>query len=190
MGSMESSSRRHLILGEQLQGVVYKSIGGKRFLVSCKAVPEGWTVELQTRNLEDVTLGANHSFWIANITPLKRTILVHDGEFGRLPISEAMKGRYLASLQALAGESDLTGDALAEAKSMVVRVEKKNQADWLSVWKVLGEPSSGDFKELLQAIEAMRSARKENPEALSELRETFVGKYGLVVEGAIRKLSR
>jgi hypothetical protein len=190
MGSMESSSRRHLALGDQLQGVVYKSVGGKRFLVNCKAVPIGWTVELQTRNPEDVALGANHAFWIAKITPLKRTILVHDGEFGRLPISEAMKGRYLSALQALAGESELTGDALAEAKSMVVRIEKKNQADWLSVWKILGEPSSGDFKELLQAIEAMRLARKENPEALPELKESFVGKYAVVVDDAIRKLSR
>jgi len=185
---METTAPRKIKLGDLLNCTVVRSIGGRRFAVNCKGVPSGWKVELHSRRPETVRLGAPGTYWVAKVSPLQGSVLVHDGDFGRLPISDAMRDRYLAALQALLGDEEITGDQVSDARSMVLRIEKQDQADWLSVWRAFGEPPTGDVKLLLAAIVAIRDARKEDASSLPALRAQLVEKHGFMLQTAIARL--
>ena len=188
MNVMEPNAPRRIKLGDPLNGTIVKSIGGRRFAVACKGVPNGWKVELHTRRPESINPGAQGTFWVAKVSPLQGAVLVHDGDFGRLPISDAMRPRYLAAISALLADGDLTADELSDAHSMVLRIEKTNQADWLTVWRLFGEPGTGDVKELLAAIAAIRVARKDNPASLPKLRSLLKEKHGPMLQSAVLRL--
>ncbi len=174
--------------GDTLHGIVVKSLGGRRFLVRSKMAPRDWKVELHTQRPELVDEGASGSFWIVRVSPIKKEILVSDGDFGRLPISEAMATRYLAGLRAVLGEEELTSDSLADLRSMVERTESRKAADWLTVWQALGEPEPGWAKELLIEIDKVKVARKEKPEELGTALEELQAKYGDQLRAALRRL--
>jgi hypothetical protein len=177
-----------LKLGDVLNCTVLKSTGGRRFQVRCTEAPQGWKVELHARKPEQIHEGDNMTFWVAKIAPLQGEVLVHDGDFGRLPISDAMRPRYLAAIKAMVGAEEPTAENLADAKTMVTQIGKRLQADWLTVWKLLGEPAPGDQKELLKAIEALRTARKEAPETLPEIQTKINDVFGGPLRTAIRRL--
>ena len=186
---MEPKAPRRLILGDELNGTVVKAMGGRRFSVKCKGVPDGWKIELHTRRPETIQPGMLATFWVAKVSPLQGAVLLHHGDFGRLPISDAMRERYLKALHALLAPADISGDELSDARSMVIRIEKKDQVDWLTVWRVLGEPSTGDVKLLIAAIEAIRHARKNDTDTVPAKRQELVDKYGLLIRDAIRRLN-
>jgi len=188
MEAMQPNAPRRLKLGDQLNGTIVKPIGGRRFAVACKGVPNGWTVELHTRRPESFHQGSQGTFWVAKFSPLRGSVLVHEGDFGRLPISDAMRSRYRAAVSALLGDGDLTADEISDAHSMILRVEKTKEADWLTVWRLLGEPATGDVKELLAAIAAIRTARKDDPESLPKLRALLKEKHGPMLQSAIVRL--
>src|SRR4051812_35749091 len=114
---MQRKPTQPLKLGDVLNGTIVKPIGGRRFLVRCAGVPHGWKVELQTRRPELIHEGTNATFWVAKIAPLQGEVLVHDGEYGRLPVSDTMRARYIAALRCLLGEGEATADLLADARS-------------------------------------------------------------------------
>ncbi len=174
-----------LRLGQEINCTIVKSRGGNRFDARSNDVPNGWIVELHTREPERFQPGEKGTFWIARITPIKTEVLVHDGEFGRLPITPAMSQRYLYSIEALMGHEELTGDAIGDAVSMVSRIGTQNQADWFTVWRMLGEPKPGEIKHLLMDIKKVRAARKESPESVPELLSELQKTYGerLMISG-------
>jgi len=174
--------------GEDLGGTGVKAAGGARFLVRSPEVPKSWKIELHTRRPELVELGSHTTFWVGRVSPVKSEMLVYDDDHGRMPISDSMRPRYLAAVLGLLGEGELTGDVLGDARSMVARIGNQNQSDWLTVWRVLGEPGPGPIKSLLGAIDAMRHARKESPESLPELLATFNELYGSEFREAARRL--
>ena len=190
MESMDQSGPKKLKLGDTLDGTVVKPIGGRRFAILCKGVPNGWKVELHTRRPEMINPGDLGSFWIAKISPYQGAILLHDGDFGRLPISDSMRQRYIAAIEALLTGVDLTGDKVSDGHSMILRIERKDQADWLTVWRALGEPESGDIKQMLAGIAAVREARKQDASALSERLQSLVDQYGQVLAETKARLSR
>lgn len=167
-----------LRLGQEINCTIVKSRGGHRFDVRSNDVPNKWIVELHTREPERYFNGDKGTFWIARITPLKTEVLVHDGEFGRLPITPAMSQRYLTAIDALMGHEELTGDAIGDAVSMVARIGTQNQADWFSVYRMLGEPKPGEIKHLLMDIKKVRVARKEAPDTVPELLAELQKAYG------------
>lgn len=185
---MESKPPIHLKLGDTLDGTVLKSKGGRRFVIKCPAVPRQWDIELHTRRPELIQEGDHVHVWVAKIIVHQAELLVHDGDYGRLPISDAMRPRYIAAIRAVLGEDEATVDALADARGMVVQIGKKQQADWLTVWRLIGEPGNGDTKALLAAIDAMREARKENPETLPEMQAGFAERFGEPYRAALKRL--
>jgi hypothetical protein len=187
---MARKPARQLKLGDQLDGTVLRSNGGRRFLVKCPAVPQGWMVELHTRRPELIEEGGHVSFWVAKISPQQGEVLVHDGDYGRLPVSDAMRPRYVAGLRSLLGEVEPTGETLADAKAMLVQIEKRQSADWLTVWRLLGEPASGDVKRLRASIEAIQTARKEAREKTTKLLTDLEATYGETLRAAIQRLER
>ncbi|WP_344322376.1 HelD family protein [Streptomyces macrosporus] len=89
--------------------------------------------------------------------------LVKVGDFGRKPISASMAPRYAA---ALAVFDELTGGAppedvkerLSELKGMANRCLRNDQADWLEVWRLLGEPTTERLTELRDLAQEARAA--------------------------------
>ncbi|MFZ4506745.1 MAG: hypothetical protein ACOYON_03500 [Fimbriimonas sp.] len=187
---MESAAPKHLKLGDELNGTVLRPIGGRRFLLQCADAPTGWEVELQTRRPEAIEIGRHTTFWVAKVNPLQGKVLVTDGDYGRLPISAAMAQRYREGLLSLLGRAELTAESLADARGMVARIVTRDQADWLTVWRLLGEPISAVVQEMNQALAAIRLARKEKPEELEALLLKFREKYGEVIETALYRLGR
>lgn len=177
-----------LKIGDVLNGTVVKSNGGRRFLIRCTDAPPGWKVELHARRPETIRPGEPVTVWVVKISPLHGEVLVHEGEHGRLPISEAMGPRYLAALQALLGEVEATGENLADAATMVKLIGKMQSADWFTVWKLLGEPSAGEVKAMLGSIDKVRAARKEAPESMSELQAELDADFGASLRRAVFKL--
>jgi hypothetical protein len=184
----QNTGPRHLKLGDEINGTVVRPAGGNRFVVTSKQVPRTWTIELHSTRPEEVQINEHTVFWVGRISPLKEEVLVYHGQYGRMPISDAMRPRYIASLQALLGESELTGEALGDARAMVDRIGHQNQADWLTVWRLLGEPGPGDTKLLLQEIDKLRSARKEAPDTLPELLEKLKETQGQRLGSALNRL--
>ncbi len=187
---MDPVSSRHLKLGDELNGTVVKHAGGSRFVVTSQQVPRGWDVELHATDPEAIQLGSHTTFWVGRITPVKGQVLVYNGDFGRLPISAKMGARYLAAVQGLLGEAELTGETLGDARAMVARLGTQNQADWLTVWRLLSEPGPGDIKALLAAIDALRAARKEAPDTLPELLAEVQQAFGATLRNAAQRLLR
>lgn len=177
-----------LKLGQKITCIIAKAKGGKRFEVTSGETPRGWKVELHTREPDDYEVGQRHQFWIARITPIKSEVLVHDGDFGRLPISEAMNKRYLEAVEVLLGEREIAGDALGDAAAMISRIGTQNQADWLTVWKVLGEPKPGEIKHLLEAINKLRAARKYQPEDVPAIFDGIRETYGARLTTTAKRL--
>ncbi|MFF3322134.1 ATP-binding domain-containing protein [Streptomyces sp. NPDC002889] len=92
-----------------------------------------------------------------------RVSLISVGDFGRRPISLGMAARYAAALEVLdeivCGGGTVPADAMArlsELKGMANRCLRRDQADWLSVWQLLGRPDAG---RLLVLRDLARSAR-------------------------------
>ena len=101
-----------------------------------------------------------------------------------------MRPRYRQGFQAVMGAIPATADNLADARGMVVRIHKQNQADWLTVWQILGEPSSGDVKRFLQVIDELREVRKTEPDRINEIIEEAVIDFGSMLELAVKQLAK
>lgn len=187
---MEQPPSHHLKLGDELNATVVKPIGGSRYQLRCRKAPAGFTVTLQTLRNEEVEEGHHSTFWVAKIVPVRGEILVREGDYGRLPISESMAPRYLAAVRAMTGQAGATADILGDARSMVARISTQNHADWLTVWRVLGEPTAGDGRRLLQLIDNLRAALKESQEAVEQVQATINNEYGFALAGATKRLAK
>lgn len=164
-----------LRLGDPINGTVGKPMGGRRYQAESRDAPKGWIVELHSKdNLEP---GMHTAFWVSRVVPVKSTIVIRHGDYGRLPVSEAMKGRYVKAITAFLNDT-LDGDLLAELRGMVTRIDTQDSADWLTVWRLLGEPEAGPLKDLSQMLNEMRDARKTDPERAKAIQESVVNLWG------------
>ncbi|MFF0109551.1 HelD family protein [Streptomyces hirsutus] len=124
-------------------------------------------------------------------------------DFGRLPISPTMLGRYLDALgviEDLAGGDvpDNARSRISELKGMATRCLKLDQHDWLDVWRVLGSPDKPSLSRLqnlaVSANHALKSgtfdpgifqvelAQSGWSDALAEARETLTRRLAEPVE--------
>ncbi|MFF7901552.1 AAA family ATPase [Streptomyces sp. NPDC007920] len=128
-------------------------------------------------------------------------------DFGRLPVSPTMLGRYLDALGVV---EDLMGGVvpdnarsrLSELKGMATRCLKLDQHDWLDVWRVLGSPDKPSLSRLqnlaVSTNHALKSgtyepdvfraelARSGWSDALAEARETLTRRLTVPVEAERR----
>ncbi|MFF3687681.1 ATP-dependent DNA helicase [Streptomyces sp. NPDC002187] len=93
-----------------------------------------------------------------------RVSLISAADFGRRPVSPGMAARYAAALDVMdeiaRGGGTIPADAparLSELKGMANRCLRRDQADWLSVWQLLGRP---DADRLAVLRDLARSARE------------------------------
>ncbi|MFJ9446217.1 AAA family ATPase [Kitasatospora sp. NPDC101235] len=104
--------------------------------------------------------------------------VVSANDFGRHPISERSAGRHRAALAALTAIADglpaeLPQTGILGLDGLVGCCLRRDQADWLSVWRLLGSPSSVDLtvlRDLSRSLpEAVRSADAAELERLGEV---------------------
>ncbi len=173
-----------LRLGDPINGTVGKPMGGRRFQIETRDAPRDWKVELHSHKPELIEPGMHTTFWVSRIVPIKTSLVVRDGDYGRLPVSAAMAKRYVAAIDAFKGDT-LDGNTLADLRAMATHIDTQDSADWLTVWRLLAEPEAGPLKELVQMLTEMRDARKTNPERAVALRESIDNLWGERL-GAVR----
>jgi len=166
-----------LRLGDPINGTVGKPMGGRRFQLESRDAPKEWKVELHAHKPDQIEPGMHTTFWISRIVPVKKTLTVRDGDYGRLPISAAMKARYVAGITAIL-EDKLDGDTLADLRAMGTHVDTQDSADWLTVWRLLAEPETGPLKELVNMLSELRDARKTDAEQAAAIRDSVVLLWG------------
>lgn len=174
-----------LRLGDPINGTVGKSLGGRRYTVETRDAPKGWSVELHTK--ETLEPGTHTTFWVSRVVPVKSSLTVRAGDYGRLPVSEAMRGRYIKAFDAFLNDA-LDGDTLAELRGMATRIDTQDSADWLTVWRLLGEPEAGPLKELSQRLTELRDVRKTEPERAETVKESLLALWGDRFRAARRRL--
>ena len=175
-----------LRLGDPLNGTVGKPMGGRRFAVESRDAPKGWNVELHSK--ESLEPGLHTTFWISRIVPVKSSLVVRAGDYGRLPFSPAMRERYERALRA-ALDDGLDGDTLADLRGMATRIDTQDSADWLTVWRLLGEPEAGPLKELIALLGDLREARKTEPARAEEVRTRLIEEWGARFREALARLA-
>jgi hypothetical protein len=180
-------------VGNVLPCTVTDHLGGRRFEVVSKRAPRGWTVTLESRNPEAIQEGEHTDYWVVRVDPNRREILVRDGTHGRLPISEAMRQRYLLAVRGLVEPESLRLDeqleALAEAKGMISRIIKQDSADWLSVYQLLGRPRVGSIQRSLDELTELRDKLRADEVLDQDLLERATRPFHEGLDRALEALS-
>ena len=166
-----------LRLGDPINATVGKPMGGRRFQAESNDVPKGWTVELHARDPQAIEPGSHTTFWVSRVVPIKTSVIVRDGDYGRLPVSPAMRLRYVKAIDALLADA-LDGDTLADLRAMATHIDTQDSADWLTVWRLLAEPEPGPLKEYAGMLADLRDARKTDPERAVAIRESVLALWG------------
>ncbi|MFD0431857.1 hypothetical protein ACFQ60_45830 [Streptomyces zhihengii] len=95
-----------------------------------------------------------------------QTVLTAD-QRGRSPVSERMAGRYAAALDVLTDLTESDGDVpdarirLSELQGMANRVLRRDQADWVAVLHLLGDPDRERLGALRDLAATVNRALKE-----------------------------
>ncbi|MFK4223945.1 ATP-binding domain-containing protein [Streptomyces sp. NPDC019890] len=108
------------------------------------------------------SVGSKLDAWV--IRNEARVSLISASDFGRKPISAGMAARYEAALGVLG--DIVRGDTvppdatarLSELRGMANRCLRRDQADWLSVWHLLGSPDAGRLGALRDLAQSTRDA--------------------------------
>ncbi|MFJ9108787.1 HelD family protein [Streptomyces sp. NPDC102283] len=138
-------AERHPRIGTDVRVEVVGRAPGGRYKVKPLAPMIGRPLVLTVRHGSvPPVMGEKLDCWVfANDT--SQTVLTAD-QRGRSPVSERMAGRYLAALDVL---GELTGGAgdvpdarsrLSELQGMANRVLRRDQADWVAVLHLFGDP--------------------------------------------------
>ena len=180
-------------VGDVLPCTIVQHMGGRRFSVVSKRAPKGWEVVLESKNPREIEEGDHTDYWITRVDPKRREILVRDGTHGRLPISEAMRNRYLLAVRVLV-EPETLGfeqqlEALSEAKGMISRIVKQDSADWLSVYQLLGRPRVGSVMKTLDELGELRERLRAEETLDQDLLERATRPFHEGLERALEALT-
>ncbi|MFF8505135.1 ATP-binding domain-containing protein [Streptomyces anulatus] len=138
-------SERHPRIGTDVRVEVVGRAPGGRYKVKPLAPMIGRPLVLTVRHGSvPPVMGEKLDCWVfANDT--SQTVLTAD-QRGRSPVSERMAGRYLAALDVLEELTGGDGDVpdarsrLSELQGMANRILRRDQADWVAVLHLFGDP--------------------------------------------------
>lgn len=118
-----------------------------RWAVDVDDLPPGWSAELRSKQGPAYRSSDRRTFWTFDVRWQTRTILLSDTEFGRIPISDRMRPRSVRALRSILHllahpEDRRAGQAeeVSEFKGMLDRCLRKDQWDWLSVYRAFDRP--------------------------------------------------
>ena len=109
------------------------------------------------------------SLWVFDIRG--NNILLSDSQFGRLPISDRMRPRYITSLQSVlsfldSSKMDVSANPkyFSEVKGMLNRCVRKDQWDWFSVYEAFNFPPMKLLTKIAIEFGKLAKAYKKNNE--------------------------
>ncbi|SRR5579875_451580 len=193
-------------LGYTVIGTIVEKVTNAKWRVSVPELPREWVYILRSRNAKLYTPGDQDTFWVYGIDLREEQLLLSDSTFGRLPISDRMRPRYIQGLEAALAiianpNASVIGlaPALSEAKGMMNRCLRKDQWDWLTVYNILGQPERQVLHQVAEQFGALSRAlhRGSHDEIIlwanhlnkPELRSMFERALAQIVERAPRLTS-
>ncbi|MFF0063671.1 ATP-dependent DNA helicase [Streptomyces sp. NPDC005279] len=162
-GTSGTSRPQGLAVGDNVRVRVLGPGPGSHWRVQALSPPTERRLLLVLRHGSPApSVGSKLDAWV--IRNEARVSLISTSDFGRKPISAGMAARYEAALDVLGyivrGDT-VPPDAaarLSELRGMANRCLRRDQADWLSVWHLLGTPDAGRLGALRDLAQSTRDA--------------------------------
>lgn len=144
-----------------------------RWAVEVDGLPPAWSAELRSRGEATYHPGDRHTLWLFDILWQSKTLLVSDTEFGRMSISDRMRPRYVRALRSMLlllahpeGRWPGLAEDVSELKGMLNRCLRKDQWDWLSVYRAFDRPRFALLRTCSRQVDDLaRALRAGAPEA-------------------------
>ena len=154
-------------LGEEITARPLRQLESGNWLAEARRLPAGWNAIIILKNKEQKLKRKRDTFWVFNIDRQESTVALSRSDFGRLPISDRMRPRYISALRDLCSflkhsQESVELDSISEVKGMVNRCLRKDQWDWLSVYEAFGKPSLELLGKLPNVLSSLRDSVKEN----------------------------
>jgi len=170
-------------LGQEHQATLVRQTGPNEWEVDCYELPKPWSATLRSRSSKTYMPGDTETLWVFAVYPITLKALLSDSDFGRLPISNRMRPRYIQALQSTLQLLEQPGRALetspehlSELKGMFNRCLRKDQWDWLTVYTNLGSPSQKLSQVTVERLVSLRRAMKgADIEDLDRSLSQFIG---------------
>jgi hypothetical protein len=145
------------VVGDELVVTVLPSVEGEEY--QPVRLPNGQIGRISQRGRKYLDEGESVEAWVFRDDD---PVLVTTSGFGRFLIGPKMQPRYrsglLAGIELLEGGASSDAEALSDLTGMYSRSWRKDQADWLTVWKLIGRP---DPKEAQHIGDLFRRAARE-----------------------------
>ncbi len=134
-------------LGDDVTARVEADLGDGKWRVHASQLPSEVEAVLNSRTARLYQQGDTETLWVYDVKRDARLFLLSDSGFGRLPISDRMRPRYMRALREVVGflsrppdGPECDAEALSEVKGILNRCVRKDQWDWLAVYRALGHP--------------------------------------------------
>jgi len=165
--------------GDDLKVRILARRSDLEWVVSCTDIPPDWAGVIRSREPRSYEPGDELEAWIFQVDVPGRKICLSDSDFGRMPVSDRMRPRYLASLKCFIEACKKPGDgelpdseSVSELKGMFNRCIKKDQWDWLTVYFAFGRPPydllSNTVSQLYDLGKAVRAGETEQARILRD----------------------
>jgi len=165
-----------LRLGDELYGEIQSSCdrAGEWVVISPEA-PGEWTGKLSSRTKRLYEPGDKDWFWVYRTNSQDQRYWVSDNNFGRMPISDRVRPKYIRAARALLAVmapawrcDDSLLDDLSEMKGIFNRCRKKDQWDWLTLYHYLEDPPSGLLEYSASSLHDLRRAIRRGEESSAQ----------------------
>jgi hypothetical protein len=150
---MESANR----IGCEVLGRVVTEYTGK-WLVTDASNVNSWSGVLNSKSSRLYKVGDEDEFWVYGELPSGQ-LLLSDSDFGRFPISDRMRPRYVSALTTALrflknNHSYAPNEAVhfSELKGMFNRCVRRDQWDWFSVYDAFGQPCLETLRNSAEAL--------------------------------------
>lgn len=159
-------------IGDEFEVIIGARLSPDQWVVHVPGSDSEWEYVLRARHTNDLQSGEQVPAWVFAVDGLHKRVLVSNSDFGRLPISDRMRPRYLHSLKAVLAlvdgeapaDSSVAAD-VSEVKGMFNRCYRRDQWDWLAVYEALGRPERPGLSRFVQQLDSLARSLRANDAA-------------------------
>ena len=162
-------------LGQQVEMKFPKMHDGQEWRVFVGCWEPKWICILRVRGQRGTIPADGTIGWVYAIDKQHLSVFLSTSNFGRLPISDRMRPRYLLALRRvgaiIGGEfpQHPDADAVSEVKGMLNRIIREDQWDWFTVYEAFGFPPRQVLHEAAEALATLaRALRSEDGSAVDQ----------------------
>ena len=155
-----------ITLGYKITARLRVPLSNNKWEVDSADIPEGFVAVLNSRTPKLYQAGDQDTFWVYDVKA-HDLVLLSDSEFGRLPISDRMRPRYIQAihsvLKALTATEEISSivpEHVSEVKGLLNRCVRKDQWDWFTVYDALGKPPISTIRQSAQILGELAKAYK------------------------------